>query len=201
MHSSTLLNILSIAAVARSACTGPQVNQATVDLVASFEGFRASVYTDATGHPTIGYGHLCQQRDCKEVHYPKPLSEADGKKLFSQDLGVSAYVVKFCISSLKKKQSAQQCITLATGNPVKLNANQYGALVSWAFNVGCGNVKSSSLIARLNKGEDPKAVIARELPQWNKGGGKPIAGLTRRRQAEVALANQPTSQGALPVIC
>ena len=78
--------ILSIAAVARGACTGPQVNQATVDLVASFEGFRASVYTDATGHPTIGYGHLCQQRDCKEVHYPKPLSEADGKKLLSQDL-------------------------------------------------------------------------------------------------------------------
>ena len=90
---------------------------------------------------------------------------------------------------------------MATGNPVKLNANQYGALVSWAFNVGCGNAKSSSLIGRLNKGEDPKVVIENELPQWNKGGGKPIAGLTRRRKAEVDLANQPTDQGALPAPC
>lgn len=98
-------------------------------------------------------------------------------------------------------QSAQQCITLATAGPVTLNANQYGALVSWAFNVGCGNVKSSTLLRRLNRGENPKAVIESELPQWNKGKGKPIAGLTRRRKAEVDLANTPTSQGALPAKC
>lgn len=90
---------------------------------------------------------------------------------------------------------------MATAGPVKLNANQYGALVSWAFNVGCGNAKTSTLIGRLNKGEDPKTVIADELPQWNKGGGKPIAGLTRRRKAEVDLANQATDQGALPAPC
>lgn len=89
MHSSTLLNLLSVATVAQGACTGPPVNQATVDLVASFEGFRGSVYTDATGHPTIGYGHLCKQSGCSEVSFPKPLSEADGKKLLAQDLGVS----------------------------------------------------------------------------------------------------------------
>jgi len=38
---------------------------------------------------------------------------------------------------------------------VTLNANQYGALCSWAFNEGCGNVGSSTLISRLNAGEDP----------------------------------------------
>lgn len=43
MHANTLLNILSVAAVASAACVGPPANPATVDLVASFEGFRASV--------------------------------------------------------------------------------------------------------------------------------------------------------------
>ena len=96
---------------------------------------------------------------------------------------------------------AQNCIYLATANPVTLNANQYGALVSWAFNVGCGNARSSSLIARLNKGEAPGPVISQELPLWNHGGGVVLPGLTRRRKAEVDLANTPTNVPALPHYC
>lgn len=97
MHSSTLLNILAITAVAQAACIGPPVNQATVDLVAGFEGFRPSVYTDPVGKATIGYGHLCQQKGCAEVQFPKPLSQADGKKLLAQDLGVSFafHIIKY----------------------------------------------------------------------------------------------------------
>ena len=82
-----------------------------------------------------------------------------------------------------------------------LNANQYGALVSWAFNVGCGNVGSSTLIERLNKGEDPGTVASDELPQWNKGGGEVLPGLERRRGAEVDLFNSPTDDAALPAAC
>lgn len=140
--------------------------------------------TDATGHPTIGYGHLCKNKGCSDVPYPKPLSEANGKKLLGRDLAV-----------------AQNCITTMTTNNVRLNANQYGAVVSWAFNVGCGAAKSSTLIKRLNSGQAPATVIDSELPQWNKGNGKPIAGLTRRRKAEVDLSHKPTSQGALPAKC
>lgn len=98
-------------------------------------------------------------------------------------------------------QSHQQAITLDTNSKVHLNANQYGALVSWAFNVGNGNVKSSTLIKRLNAGENANTVISQELPKWNKAGGKVLAGLTRRRNAEVALAKKATSVGALPVGC
>jgi GH24 family phage-related lysozyme (muramidase) len=95
----------------------------------------------------------------------------------------------------------QNCITTQTAEPVTLNANQYGALVSWAFNVGCGNAGSSSLIARLNNGEDPSTVIGEELPLWNKSGGQVLLGLVRRRGAEVDLANTPTSDPALPAGC
>lgn len=95
-------------------------------------------------------------------------------------------------------QQFQDCITLDTTSNVVLNANQYGALVSWAFNVGCGNAGSSSLISRLNNGEDANTVIAEELPKWNKGGGEVLPGLTRRRAEEVELAQTATSDPALP---
>ncbi|KAI0809560.1 lysozyme-like domain-containing protein [Xylaria sp. FL0064] len=172
---------LLAASTAKAACVGPAVNQATIDLIAEFEGFSATVYNDPTGNPTIGYGHLCQQSGCSEIPYAIPLSEADGKKLLADDV-----------------IPPQNCITQQTAEPVTLNANQYGALVSWAYNVGCGNSGSSSLIARLNNGEDPQTVIAEELPQWNKSGGEVLPGLTRRRAAEVDLANTPTSDPALP---
>lgn len=90
---------------------------------------------------------------------------------------------------------------MATKTEVVLNANQYGALASWAFNVGCGAVRSSTLLGRLNAGEDPNVVAGQELPLWNKGGGAVLAGLVRRREAEVALHVVPTSDGALPVEC
>ncbi|KAL3964544.1 hypothetical protein ACCO45_001548 [Purpureocillium lilacinum] len=180
---SAVVVLLGVASGAR-ACKGPPVNSATLDLVANFEGFRANPYTDATGHPTVGYGHLCKQSGCKDVKFPIPLSKADGKRLLAQDIAI-----------------AQNCITSDTANPVTLNANQYGALVSWAFNVGCGAAGSSTLVSRLNKGENPKTVIATELPKWNKGNGKPIPGLTRRRKAEVDLANTATNDPALPAKC
>lgn len=98
----------------------------------------------------------------------------------------------------KSLQRFQNCITLDTTSNVVLNANQYGALVSWAFNVGCGATGSSTLIARLNNGEAPNTVAAEELPKWNKGGGQVLPGLTRRRAEEVELHRTATSVGALP---
>lgn len=65
--------------------------------------------------------------------------------------------------------------------------NRIAALVSWAYNVGIGAVKDSSLRRRLLAGEDPSTVIREELPRWDKADGKPLPGLTRRRAAEVAL--------------
>lgn len=43
---------------------------------------------DATGHPTVGYGHLCSDKKCSDVSYPIPLSKADGKKLLAKDMRV-----------------------------------------------------------------------------------------------------------------
>ena len=68
---------------------------------------------------------------------------------------------------------------------VPINQNQFDALVSWAFNCGLGATADSTLRRRLNAGENVNKVISEELPRWTSGG---MAGLVRRREAEVALA-------------
>lgn len=92
---------------------------------------------------------------------------------------------------------------MQTADPVTLNDNQYGALVSWAFNVGCGNVASSTLLKRLNAGgEDPNVIAAEELPLWKYGnGGVVLPGLERRRADEVKLFRTASNVPALPVVC
>jgi lysozyme len=74
---------------------------------------------------------------------------------------------------------------------VSLNDNQYAAIVSFAFNLGVGNLKQSTLLKKLNAGDFAGA--ANEFAKWNKAGGKVLAGLTRRRAAEAELFRRPVS--------
>ncbi|KAH6621506.1 lysozyme-like domain-containing protein [Chaetomium sp. MPI-SDFR-AT-0129] len=165
-------------------CAAPASNSATVDLIAKSEGFRASIYTDATGHATVGYGHMCTKSKCAEVPYSIPLSTANGKKLLASDM-----------------RKFETCITNMLTSKAVLNLNQYGALVSWSFNVGCGAAEGSQLIKRLNAGETVNTVLADELPKWVHGGGVVLPGLVTRRKNELALAKTSGSGAALPVKC
>jgi GH24 family phage-related lysozyme (muramidase) len=150
-------------------------------MVKSFEGFVPNVYNDPIGLPTVGYGHLCRQPKCAEVSFPIPLTETHATNLLRSDM-----------------RSAEECVSSALQDSVKLNENQYGALVSWAFNVGCGNVRSSGLVRRLNAGEDPNTVARDELPKWRNAGGKPSNGLVLRRSKELAFFQVPSSVIAHP---
>jgi len=68
---------------------------------------------------------------------------------------------------------------------VPVTANQFGALVSFAFNCGVAALCSSTLLRLLNLGDYEGA--AGQFERWNKGGGKILAGLVARRAAERAL--------------
>ncbi|KAI5820889.1 lysozyme [Pyronema omphalodes] len=162
-------------------CTPPPVNTATVNLIKEFEGFVPSPSPDPIGLPTVGYGHLCQQTNCAEVPYPFPLTTTTAAALLQTDL-----------------KTYTKCISDYIVDSVRLNDNQYGALSSWAFNVGCGNAKTSTLIARLNAGQNPNTVASEELPKWNKAGGSVLPGLTRRRAAEVTLFTTASTKIAHP---
>lgn len=160
------------------ACTG--VNAATLSLIKSFEGFVPSPAPDPIGLPTVGYGHLCQTSGCSEAG-PFPLTEARATALLNAD--IPRYT---------------RCLADYISNTVILNDNQFGALASWTFNVGCGNVQTSTLVSRLNGGQNPNTVAAEELPRWNKAGGSVLPGLTRRRAAEVTLFQTGSSRQAHP---
>jgi len=68
---------------------------------------------------------------------------------------------------------------------VKLSQSQFDALVSFAFNVGSGALKRSTLLRKLNAGNYVDA--ANEFHRWNKAKGKVLKGLSRRRASEAYL--------------
>jgi lysozyme len=69
--------------------------------------------------------------------------------------------------------------------PAPTSQPQFDALVSLAYNIGLGNLASSTLLARHKAGDH--AAAAAQFARWNKAGGQAMAGLTRRRAAEAAL--------------
>jgi hypothetical protein len=93
MHFQTLtLSLLFTSTLASPlqsrACTGPNVNAATVSLIKEFEGFVARPAPDPIGLPTVGYGHLCQTSGCGEVPYSFPLTTSTASLLLASDLKV-----------------------------------------------------------------------------------------------------------------
>ncbi|CAI8944636.1 MULTISPECIES: lysozyme [Kosakonia] len=139
---------------------------AGLTLIKSFEGLSLEKYRDAVGKWTIGYGHLILPNE----NFPQALSKVEAEDLLRADLGMT-------------ERGVHKYVT------VDLNQNQFDALVAFAFNVGLGNLQNSTLLRLLNQGQYQEA--ADQLPRWNKAGGKILAGLTRRRDAERALFLAP----------
>ena len=70
---------------------------------------------------------------------------------------------------------------------VPLTQCQFDALVAWTFNLGVGNLRSSTLLKVLNQGK--YELVPSEMRRWNKAAGKTLEGLIRRRKAESLLFN------------
>jgi lysozyme len=68
---------------------------------------------------------------------------------------------------------------------VPLKQHQFDALVSFVYNVGVGNLRSSTLLRKLNGGDYQGAAL--EFHRWNRSNGKVLTGLVRRRAAEALL--------------
>ena len=132
-------------------------------LLKEFEGCRLTAYTCPAGVLTIGYGSTGPH-----VKPGMTISETEAEALLKQDL------TRF------EKGISEQI-------NVPLDQCEFDALVSWAFNCGLGATADSTLRRRLNAEENKSTVFAEELPRWTSGG---MAGLVRRRDAEVKLANQ-----------
>ncbi|CAG7819519.1 unnamed protein product [Allacma fusca] len=170
MKLAIILSVIAVASCARY--TGP-TNQAGVNLIKEFEGWYPNFYTDPVGIRTIGYGHACHVWDCSlplNGRYTPPLTQAQGQELLKSDLSAAGRY-EACVRSYA---------TLST-----LNANQYSALVSFAFNLGCGSLQTSTLLRLLNAGNVLGA--SAEFGKWINAGGQVLPGLVRRREAERVL--------------
>ncbi len=146
----------------------------TVAMIAEFEGFMPRWYPDpAHGWkvPTIGYGH----------------TDAAGYPRYAHDKGL--ILTKDNAKMILARDLVQYERAVEAAVKVPLNANQFGALVSFTYNLGDGNLAKSTLLRKLNAGD--YAGAASEFLRWNKAGGKVLPGLTRRRSAERALFEKP----------
>lgn len=132
-----------------------------VELIAKYEGCRLSAYKCPAGVWTIGYGHTAGVKPGDTLQ-----SEQAAKALLKEDLKKYGGYVNDCVKK---------------GNIIfPLNQNQFDALTSFTYNCGAGNLK------KLVSGRDA-ATVAEKMLLYNKGGGKVLAGLVRRREEERAL--------------
>ena len=129
-------------------------------LIKKFEGCKLEAYQCAAGVWTIGYGHT------KEVSEGDAISQFEAEDLLTYDLQeFEAYVTDYVSVPLKQ--------------------NEFDALVSWTFNLGSGNLRSSTLLKKLN--DHKYKEVPTEIRRWNKAAGKVLDGLVRRREAESLL--------------
>jgi GH24 family phage-related lysozyme (muramidase) len=149
------------------------VDQAGVELIASFEGFVDGVYNDSEGYATCGYGHL--------LHY-SPATEADHREFDGRG---RAFYLKLLALDIKRDATDPMNHFLH----VSLNQNQVNAVASACFNCGPGFVEGS--VGNAINAENWR-LAANDFMLW----AKPAV-LTARRQAEARLFLTPV-KGAFP---
>jgi lysozyme len=134
-----------------------------IELIKSHEGLRLEAYPDPAtgGEPwTIGYGHT------GGVNEGDVIDIEEAERLLRQDLE-------------RFERCVSECVKVDIIQP------QFDALVCFAFNVGCGNLRGSTLLKLVNT-EDFEGAAA-QFGRWNKAAGKVMAGLTKRRAEEAEL--------------
>lgn len=120
------------------------VNDRTLDLIKDYEKWMPCTYIDAVGKPTIGYGHLIRNGD--GFNKKSCITKQRGLEVLKHDLSTATRAIERAVK-------------------VPLTDNQFGALVSWAFNVGGGAAAQSTLVKKLNAGSQTNDIL-NEFRRW-----------------------------------
>jgi len=149
------------------------LNGAGLNLLKSFEGFHATVFRNAAGLATIGYGTVCSS---KLFSCTKSVTEAKASAVLAGDI----------------TRRFAPCVVKNVRAPI--NGNQFSALLSFASNAGCQALHNVAVASGLNGGQPNYKAVARHMAKYNKGRNARgvrtvVAGLVRRRAAEGALFN------------
>jgi len=143
-----------------------RLNKDGADLIKHFEGCKLRAYQCSAKKWTIGFGNTFYE-DGSPVLPGHAITHKKADDLFDIIGEEFADKVTKVVTSL---------VTL----------NQFGALVSFAYNCGIANLQKSTLLKKVNADPNDPSIRA-EFMKWNKAAGKVLAGLTRRREAEANL--------------
>lgn len=149
----------------------PSVAGEAVELAAQlcrrFEGLRLRPYLCPAGVPTIGFG---------STRY------LDGRAVQLTDPAISATAANVMLLASLRGVYLPAVLQLCPGVD---DARRLAALLDFAYNLGAGNLRASTLRRKVNAGD--WAAVPAELRKWVRGGGRVLPGLVSRREAEVAL--------------
>ena len=156
-----------------------------IELIKRFEGIadgdhstvNLDPYLCPAGYWTIGWGHVVL--DAQGNNFKGKENKKVAYRIYPN--GITLDVA----SMILEDDTRRFAVYVADKVKVPLTDNQFSALVSFCFNVGTGNFNRSSLLRLLNAKN--YAAVPVELKKWNKGGGKVLPGLVKRRSAEAEL--------------
>jgi len=164
------------------------ISPATVNLVKRFEGIpdgdastvNIDPYLDPVNIWSIGWGHA--------IRYQNRFLRGEADRALMKSLYPQGITLDQAVALLHGDLvNAGRDVASVVGAP--LNDNQFGALTSFTFNLGVGNLASSTLLKKLNV--QNYAGAADEFPRWVRAGGKVLPGLVARRAAERELFLKP----------
>ena len=142
-----------------------KVSSKGLELIKEFEGFSSVAYLCSAKKATIGYGNTFWE-DGTPVKIGDQISKERAETLLKH------VVDNFSVAG-------------EVDIKIEVTQNQFDALVSLAYNIGLGAFKNSTLLRQLNRGNFVGA--SQEFLRWDKSNGKPLLGLTRRREREKLL--------------
>ena len=153
------------------------LDKKVLDLIVHHEGCKLRPYQCPALLWTVGVGHVIDPN-----HARVPLAE---RKALAIPSGWDKVLTMGEVDEILAKDLARFESGVQRLCPSGLTTGRFGALVSFAFNVGLGNLQNSTLRIKHNRGDFEGA--AEEFLKWNKAGGKELKGLTTRRKDERAL--------------
>jgi lysozyme len=136
------------------------ISEEGLSLIKKFEGCELEAYRCSANVLTIGYGHT------KGVEENQKITQEEAEEMLASELGEYEDYINDMV----------EC---------DLEQHQFDALVAWVYNLGPTNLRSSTMLKRLNANDLDD--VPAQIRRWNKAGGKVLAGLTRRREADALM--------------
>jgi len=144
-----------------------RIDQKGIELITQFEGLKLSPYLCPANVPTIGYGTTRYYNGVKVSMSDLPITKEKAIEYLMHDV----FTFELAVDAMATDTVTQ---------------NQFNALVSFAYNLGPNALKNSTLLKKVNRNPNDLTIKA-EFMKWVNAGGKKLAGLVRRREAESKL--------------